>query len=71
MFRGKSAGAVRCLAATLALMAGVAPVRATVIDGGSTVTIPGTFASPWSGGWPLTVGNTSAGGTLIISGGAW
>jgi T5SS/PEP-CTERM-associated repeat protein len=69
MFRGRSAGAVRYLAPTLGLMAGVAPACATVIDGGTTVTVPGTFASPWYGGWPLTVGNTSAGGTLIISNG--
>ena len=34
-----------------------------------TVTIPGTFSSPWNVAGPLQVGTTSAGGTLVIQAG--
>ncbi|MFL9998905.1 autotransporter outer membrane beta-barrel domain-containing protein [Paraburkholderia sediminicola] len=40
-----------------------------VIDGGTVVTIPGTYPSPWNAGTNLTVGSTSQGGTLIIQNG--
>ena len=61
---------VQAAAAALSLMAGVAPVRATVvIDGGTTVSVPETMASPWNVGTNLIVGDTSAGGTLIIDNG--
>lgn len=65
-----------CALAVMAVMAvlvagGIpAPAQAQyVIDAGITETVPGTHTSPWALGNRLTVGTTSAGGTLIIQGG--
>ncbi len=49
---------------------GVAPAHAQVIDGGTTVTVPGTQSSPWNLGTnSLTIGNTGTGTLLIGAGG--
>ena len=46
------------------------PARASIsIDGGTAVTIPGSYPSPWNAGTNLTVGSTSQGGTLTIQNG--
>ncbi|MFT3960337.1 autotransporter outer membrane beta-barrel domain-containing protein [Propionivibrio sp.] len=42
---------------------------ALTIDDGQTVTVPGSYASPWDAGSPLIVGATASGGALVISGG--
>jgi fibronectin-binding autotransporter adhesin len=49
---------------------GAPPVAAQeVIDGGQTVSVPGTQASPWNIGNSLTVGSTGEGSLSITSGG--
>lgn len=49
----------------MALAALAVPSQAqNVIDGGTVVTVPGTFASPWNAGTNPAVGTTSQGGTL-------
>ena len=52
------------------LVMGITQVQAqTVIDGGATVTVPGTYPSPWNGGIILTVGDTGTGTLTIENGG--
>lgn len=54
---------------SLGLPAGTAQAQG-LIDGGSTVDVPGTQASPWDlGGTPLVVGDTGAGTLNIGAGG--
>ncbi|WP_424239031.1 autotransporter-associated beta strand repeat-containing protein [Achromobacter sp.] len=54
------------LSSAFLIALGVFPAYSQTIDGGSTITVPGSQSSPWNlGGSSLTVGNTST-GTLQI-----
>lgn len=52
------------------LVIGISQVQAqTVIDGGATVTVPGTYPSPWNVSNGLVVGNSGLGELTIENGG--
>lgn len=71
--RRRSVGIALLLASAspVALLAQMGIARAqVVIDGGSIVTVPGTFPSPWNIGGTLFVGNTGIGTLTINSGGS-
>ena len=66
-----TAAALSCTASAAALtsLLGVAPALAQTIDGGATVTVPGSQSSPWNIPGSLSVGNLSTGTLQIGPGG--